>query len=687
MRTAEEDSLADLNSIKMKEGNHIADESKNDKSTVAETDISKAEEVVNSDTKLEQSTQEKKKESDFKLNELSDSSHVDEKAVETLKDHKKDSKDDAGSAREVLSVDGVVSSENRRETDVPHSSQKAAEEESADVPHSSQKATEEELTDVLHSSQKATEEESTDVLHSSQKATEEESTDVPHSSQKATEEESTDVPHSSQKATEDESTDVSHSTRAPRSKRKESVRKETTSSVDGVSKKAYEATSDSEKKTNRRARKKVSTVVSNEDNAPDGVDETKKENDTANDSEAKSLKKSSKKVDSSSNNADETMKEGDIGSDSEVKSLKSSKKVDSSGNNADESISRQLTDSKRRARGKVVPEKDRAKTSTENDEEEVVGSQDSHMEETPKANSKRKHTLSKEKASDSMEYGENLVGLKVKVWWPADREFYVGFIHSFDPSKKKHKVNYIDGDQEILNLKREKWVVIEDESGSDEASNLIYRPQRKKAKTPDLLSKKTKTDASPKSGGGTSTGKSKGAAMKSGRKTKDEAKMDGKSKDGSKSASKSDNDSVAKSKDHTPKTGSKSFDIASKASNKSKNEDSGDTPKSTKSKDDRSATPKASTKLKQDALKTAKSKQETSNVSPLSKGKPPRSGGKSNDKGTVKSKSDSSKVKESESTKEKSTDSGKLVGSAKRKASSLSKAHGSDSKSGKKGRR
>ncbi|XP_039029247.1 thioredoxin domain-containing protein 2-like isoform X4 [Hibiscus syriacus] len=664
MRTAEEDSLADLNSIKMKEGNHIADESKNDKSTVAETDISKAEEVVNSDTKLEQSTQEKKKESDFKLNELSDSSHVDEKAVETLKDHKKDSKDDAGSAREVLSVDGVVSSENRRETDVPHSSQKAAEEESADVPHSSQKATEEELTDVLHSSQKATEEESTDVLHSSQKATEEESTDVPHSSQKATEEESTDVPHSSQKATEDESTDVSHSTRAPRSKRKESVRKETTSSVDGVSKKAYEATSDSEKKTNRRARKKVSTVVSNEDNAPDGVDETKKENDTANDSEAKSLKKSSKKVDSSSNNADE-------------------------------SISRQLTDSKRRARGKVVPEKDRAKTSTENDEEEVVGSQDSHMEETPKANSKRKHTLSKEKASDSMEYGENLVGLKVKVWWPADREFYVGFIHSFDPSKKKHKVNYIDGDQEILNLKREKWVVIEDESGSDEEGvdnhpspdGSSDMPQRKKAKTPDLLSKKTKTDASPKSGGGTSTGKSKGAAMKSGRKTKDEAKMDGKSKDGSKSASKSDNDSVAKSKDHTPKTGSKSFDIASKASNKSKNEDSGDTPKSTKSKDDRSATPKASTKLKQDALKTAKSKQETSNVSPLSKGKPPRSGGKSNDKGTVKSKSDSSKVKESESTKEKSTDSGKLVGSAKRKASSLSKAHGSDSKSGKKGRR
>ncbi|KAH1130259.1 hypothetical protein J1N35_001637 [Gossypium stocksii] len=27
-------------------------------------------------------------------------------------------------------------------------------------------------------------------------------------------------------------------------------------------------------------------------------------------------------------------------------------------------------------------------------------------------------------ASNSMEYGENLVGLKVKVWWPKDREKY-----------------------------------------------------------------------------------------------------------------------------------------------------------------------------------------------------------------------------------------------------------------------
>ncbi|KAK8513530.1 hypothetical protein V6N13_002267 [Hibiscus sabdariffa] len=698
MQTAEDDSLADSKSVKKEEDDCIV-KSKNDTSTVAEPDISKAEEVINSDPKLEQSTLEKEKKSDSKLTKPSDSSHVDEKAVETLKDHKSDSKDDSGSPRDILSVDGAVSSEMRRETDVQHSSQ---------IP---------------------TEDESTDVASPTPSGTD------------------------------------SHSKRAARSKRKESVGKETTSSVDDVSKKAYEATSDSEATTNIRAGKKVANVVSNEDNAPVDVDDNKKESDTASDLEAKSVKsskkvdscgnnagetkkesdtasdseaksvKSSKKVDSRGNNADETKKESDTASDSEAKSVKSSKKVDSRGNNADEtkkesdtasdseakslkksskkvysslnkadeSTSRQLTDSKRQARGKVVPEKDRAKTSTKNDDEEVVGSpksvksnkQDCQTKETPKTNSKRKNTPSKEKASDSMEYGENLVGLKVKVWWPKDREFYEGFIHSFDPSKKKHKVHYNDGDQEILNLKREKWAVIDDESGSDEEGTDDHpspdgssdMSQRRKAKTADVSSKKAKMDASPTRGAGTSTGKSKGAASKYGRKTKDDAKMDGKSKDGSKSVGKSNNDSVAKSKDHTPKTGSNSVDIGSKVINKSKNEDGGDTPKSTKSKDNGTATPKASAKLKQDASKAAKSKQESPKVSPLSKGKPLKSGGKSNANSTGKSKSEASKVKESESTKENSSDSAKVVGSAKRKASSLSKAQGSDSKSGKKQRR
>ncbi|XP_022754454.1 biorientation of chromosomes in cell division protein 1-like 1 isoform X2 [Durio zibethinus] len=604
LQTAEDDLLADSNSVKKQEDGHLSDTSKNaDTLTVAEPDRLEAEKVVNSDCKSEQSTMEKGRKSDLKSSEPSDSSHVDEKDAETLTDHKSDSKDDIGSPREDLSVDGAVYLENKRETD------------------------------VLPSSPKATE----DVASPTRSGT---------------------------------VADDIHSKRAARPKRKESLSRETTSSVDDVSKKAGEGTSDSEAKTNRRSGKKVATVVSNKNNIPADVDETKKESGTASDLEAKSLKQSTKKVDSSSNNVDG-------------------------------SSSRQLENKKRRARGKIVPEKDGTKTSTKNDDEEMVASpksvkpnkHDSHMEEIPKTNSKRKQIPNKEKASDSIEYGENLVGLKVKVWWPKDRVFYEGVIESFDSVKKKHKVYYNDGDEEILSLKREKWEVIEDESGSNEEEAADHpipdgsseMPQKKKAKKADQPSKKTKMDASPKRGGGALSGKSKGAAIKSGHKTMEDGKVDGKSKDGSESASKSDNDNVAKSKDHTSKIGSKSVDDASKVGNKSKNEDSGDIAKSTKSKDDGCVTPRASTKSKQDTPKTAKAKPENPKISSNSKGL--KSGGKSYTDGTGKLKSGSSKAKESESVKEKSANSAKVVEGTKRKSTSSSKAQGSDSKSGKKQRR
>ncbi|KAK6942275.1 hypothetical protein RJ641_027652 [Dillenia turbinata] len=65
------------------------------------------------------------------------------------------------------------------------------------------------------------------------------------------------------------------------------------------------------------------------------------------------------------------------------------------------------------------------------------------------------------KASDMPEdresFGENLVGACIKVWWPLDKKFYKGAIASFDPMAKKHKVLYADGEEEILDLKNEKW--------------------------------------------------------------------------------------------------------------------------------------------------------------------------------------------------------------------------------------
>ncbi|XP_075499963.1 sister chromatid cohesion protein PDS5 homolog D-like [Primulina tabacum] len=57
---------------------------------------------------------------------------------------------------------------------------------------------------------------------------------------------------------------------------------------------------------------------------------------------------------------------------------------------------------------------------------------------------------------------ENLVGCKIKVWWPLDETYYEGKVTSFDHLKKAHKVDYDDGETEILDLTKERWEVIDD---------------------------------------------------------------------------------------------------------------------------------------------------------------------------------------------------------------------------------
>ncbi|XP_008805490.2 sister chromatid cohesion protein PDS5 homolog A isoform X2 [Phoenix dactylifera] len=53
-----------------------------------------------------------------------------------------------------------------------------------------------------------------------------------------------------------------------------------------------------------------------------------------------------------------------------------------------------------------------------------------------------------------------LVGSRIKVWWPLDKQFYEGVVQSYDPGKKKHEILYDDGDVELLHLAKEKWELI-----------------------------------------------------------------------------------------------------------------------------------------------------------------------------------------------------------------------------------
>lgn len=85
---------------------------------------------------------------------------------------------------------------------------------------------------------------------------------------------------------------------------------------------------------------------------------------------------------------------------------------------------------------------------------------------------KRKRIPQKEEVSEmavGIEIsGEELVGCEIKVWWPLDRRFYEGAISSFDPVEKKHKVLYADGEDEMLDLSTERWILVKKSSSSEQ---------------------------------------------------------------------------------------------------------------------------------------------------------------------------------------------------------------------------
>ncbi|KAK7352647.1 hypothetical protein VNO80_18071 [Phaseolus coccineus] len=371
----------------------------------------------------------------------------------------------------------------------------------------------------------------------------------------------------------------------------------------------------------------------------------------ASDSEARPARRSMKKAPGQNSvkktSVVDSLKKG-IGAANDADGKKhSAKKLDENKKGSGGSSSKQIGDKKKGGRVKANSETDLAKSTAMEVDREVVSSprsgtkltKDESSEETPRTNVKRKRTSGKENESDVKEYGENLVGLRVKVWWPEDREFYKGVIHSFYSGKKKHKVLYDDGDEETLNLVKEKWKFIEADSDADEEGQSDREsldastdmPPKKKGKTSAGEStKQGKVDDSSKSGGAATPSRSKGS-MKSSQKSKD----GNKSKD-SKTISKSEDRVSRKSKDSTPKSGSsKSVAAAKKMSNKSKNPD---TSKISDSKDDDTTKPKSAAKSKQETQRSGKSKQETLKTA-ISKGKPLKSGGKSDVNGTGKVKS------------------------------------------------
>lgn len=150
-------------------------------------------------------------------------------------------------------------------------------------------------------------------------------------------------------------------------------------------------------------------------------------------------------------------------------------------------------------------------------------------EGTHKVVLKRKCTIEKEEASQMLDLDERLAGSRIRVWWPMDKAFYEGVVSSYDPAKKKHLVLYVDGDEENLNLKKQRWQLIDDVLPDVQMENLPKpeassdTPQKRKRKTKSETSKQENAGLSSKriSRRGVSAGLSIVECMKSGSKSAD----------------------------------------------------------------------------------------------------------------------------------------------------------------------
>ncbi|RZC79402.1 hypothetical protein C5167_003645 [Papaver somniferum] len=173
----------------------------------------------------------------------------------------------------------------------------------------------------------------------------------------------------------------------------------------------------------------------------------------------------------------------------------------------------------------------------------------SHLVVTPSTKSKRKRApgsdVTEKTPKSVVDAGKELIGQKVKVWWPDDKKFYQGTVDSYNRISKKHRVTYTDGEIEKLDLKKETWEAIEEfepEEYSALSPDSSETHQKKKGKKElDSSTSKTKTNTSTKRD---SSNKSKGSSSKR-----------SKSKDERSTEAKEEKDD--KSKDTTPKAKSK----------------------------------------------------------------------------------------------------------------------------------
>ncbi|KAI8569302.1 hypothetical protein RHMOL_Rhmol02G0268300 [Rhododendron molle] len=460
-----------------------------------------------------------------------------------------------------------------------------------------------------------------------------------------------------------------------RAKKNDKLIQEVAPSAD-VSKEASDGTFVSEGKKQRRSGKKATAGRTTEERTPDLADKLKSEGGTTSDSEDKPLKLCVKMDRSSLKNKKDGKKQGrgkaiskkSSAQDDDKEMIPPPKPVLNIDKKVEEDTPK-TSSKKKRTPAKDKVEEDAPKTSSKRKRTPV---EEKVEEETPNTSSKKKRTPAKEKASDTVVYGHNLVDSKVKVWWPDDEKFYEGVIVSYDSVKKKHQVSYTDGDEEVLNLRQEKWEFVGDNSLSDaeqaaecrspDPSHEMQKKKRAKTKS-EPSTKQVKTEGSR--GGGASSSKSKGADAKSDGKSRVDAKVsdnksgdkteDGKFEDLSKKARRKSNadgstaDGKSKGDGGTPKT-------SLKPKSGTRKYDAEDTPKTTgpktasKSKGKETVSGKKFKDGSSKVEETEGKEEETPEKASKSKGNASKSGNKSKANGSGKVKETERKEDESPKT-------------------------------------
>ncbi|KAI4376198.1 hypothetical protein MLD38_013988 [Melastoma candidum] len=227
------------------------------------------------------------------------------------------------------------------------------------------------------------------------------------------------------------------------------------------------------------------------------------------------------------------IKSNSVGDASSIKKQKSKKQLSSE----KELSERILEKSAVKEKKKIVSSSPRPFSKSSKDKQQASN--------TPKTNNMVKGTPGK-KPSNVKVYEAELIGLPIRVWWPQDRQFYEGVVESFDSEKKKHKVVYTDGDEEILNLKKEKWEFVKEPTGSDQdealddgnASASPELPLKKRVKRgmEESAAKEGKKEMVSMKGSDPSS-KGKSTALKAGQKIGVGSKSGGKSGQDSKNNS------------------------------------------------------------------------------------------------------------------------------------------------------